>query len=177
MQQILPGANMDKYYLYPGKIFSSKKPHVVDTILGSCVAVFLWDPTLQLGSINHYMLPLWNKEGNPSFKYGDIAISELIARMQTMGSNKKNIKAKLFGGSEIGHSNGAFNIGRRNIIIAREMLQNEQIPIVSYSLGGALGRKVIFYSGSGDVLISYIKGDIDIIDQQRSNCKFKSIVK
>ena len=163
---------MDKYYLYPGEIFSNKKPHIVDTILGSCIAVFLWDPFLQLGSINHYMLPLWNKEGTPSFKYGDIAIPELIARMKKMGSSKENIKAKLFGGSQISNSRGTFNIGKRNILVAQNMLEIEQIPIVSHSVGGAFGRKVIFYSGSGDVLISYIKHDLNTIDQQSSNHKF-----
>jgi chemotaxis protein CheD len=164
--------DIDKFYLYPGKIFSSKKPHIVDTILGSCIAVFLRDSTLKFGSINHFMLPLWNKESDPSFKYGNIAIRELIARMLKMGSNKKNIKAKIFGGSGIGHPNGAFNIGVRNIILAQDMLKKEQIPIVSFSVGGTRGRKVIFYSASGDVLISYIKHDINVIDQQNSNCKF-----
>src|SRR5438128_361558 len=159
MPEIFAEANMDNHYLYPGKIFSSKKPHTVDTILGSCVAVFLWDPVLQFGSINHYMLPVWNKEGKASFKYGDVAISELLTRMLNMGSCKKNIKAKIFGGSEITHLNGAFNIGERNIILAQKILESQQIPIISHSVGGALGRKVIFNTRSGDVLISYIKHD------------------
>ena len=164
--------NLAIHYLYPGKVFSSRKPHIVDTILGSCIAVFLWDPALQFGCINHYMLPVWNKEGNPSFKYGNIAIAELIRRMLKMGSTKKNIRAKIFGGSEIRNSNGVFNIGERNINLAQDMLKNEQIPIVSYSVGGILGRKVIFYTASGDVLISYIKQPINVIDQQNSVCKF-----
>lgn len=160
---------MDKYYLYPGKIFSSMKSHHVDTILGSCVAVFLWDPFLQFGSINHYMLPEGKKENNASFKYGNIAIEEIITRMLRMGSDRKDLKAKIFGGSDIAHSNGAFNIGRRNIILAQDMLKAEQIPIISYSVGGPLGRKVIFHSGSGVVLISYIRRDINIIDQQSNH--------
>ena len=160
--------SMGKYYLYPGKVFSSKKPHIVDTILGSCVAVFLWDPVLQFGCINHYMLPTWDKKGNQSFKYGDIAIPELVQRMIAMGSNKENIKAKIFGGSEIGHSKGSFNIGKRNINLAHDILKEEQIPIVSFSVGGSLGRKIIFYTASGDVLISYIKNDIRDIDQQNN---------
>jgi chemotaxis receptor (MCP) glutamine deamidase CheD len=45
------------------------------------------------------------------------------------------------------------------------MLQKEEIPIISYSVGGVLGRKVIFFSGTGDVLISYIKHDITTRDQ------------
>ncbi len=157
---------MDKHYLYPGNIFSSKKSHIVDTILGSCVAVFLWDPVLQFGCINHYMLPFGTKEGSSSFKYGNIAIAEVITRMLRMGSDRKNLKAKIFGGSDIAHSNGAFNIGGRNIHLAQDTMKEEQIPIISYSVGGSFGRKVIFNSGSGLVLISYIKRDIHLIDQQ-----------
>ena len=63
-----------------------------------------------------------------------------------MGSSKNDLKAKIFGGGEIGRSNPAFNIGERNIILARTLLDNEKIPIISHSVGGNLGRKVIFYS-------------------------------
>lgn len=158
----LNAGEMDKYYLFPGEIFSDKKPHIVDTILGSCIAVFLWDPVLQFASINHYMLPLSNKEGELSYKYGSIAIPELIKRMLKMGSSKNDLKAKIFGGSEIGRSNAGFNIGERNIITATTLLNNEKIPIISRSVGGNLGRKAIFYSASGEVFISYIGQEINI---------------
>ncbi len=162
---------MDKHYLYPGKIFSSKKPHIVDTILGSCVAVFLWDPLLQFGSVNHFMLPFSGKE-NSSFKYGNVAIDEIISQMLKMGSDKKDLKAKVFGGSGISNSNGSFNIGKRNIAVAKSMLKAEQIPVISYSVGGEIGRKVIFNTGSGIVLISYINRDINFIDRQVNNSNF-----
>lgn len=165
------GIQIDKYYLYPGKIFSSKQPHLVDTILGSCVAVFLWDPVLQFGSINHFMLPFGDKQ-KPSFKYGDAATVEVISKMLFMGSEKKNLKAKIFGGSDINHSNGIFNIGKRNIVIAREILKAEDIPIISYSIGGFLGRKVTFNTSNGVVLISYTRGDVHQVDQQNNNQNF-----
>ena len=163
--------NMEKHYLYPGKVFSSKKPHTVDTILGSCVAVFLWDPVLQFGCINHFMLP--GEEGSTSFKYGNAAISELIKRMLNMGSTKSNIKAKIFGGSEIGNAKGSFNIGSRNISFTQDMLKKEGIPIVSSSVGGSIGRKVIFHTASGDVLISYIKQEKNVEDQKSKDHKSK----
>jgi chemotaxis protein CheD len=147
---------MDRYYLYPGAIFASKKPHMVDTILGSCIAVTLWDPVMRIGGINHYMLPAWNGEGNPSFKYGDIAISELIKRMLAFGSVRNNLKAKIFGGSESGMPNSVFHIGKRNMDLAFAILKKEQIPIVSQSIGGTSGRKVVFYSESGEVMIKNI---------------------
>ncbi len=57
------------HYLHPGNLFAHRTPHIVTTILGSCVAVCLWDPINNIGGINHYMLPLWNGEGLPVPKY------------------------------------------------------------------------------------------------------------
>ena len=150
---------MDRYYLYPGTLFASKKPHVVNTILGSCVAVTLWDPVLQIGGINHFMLPKWNGSGSPSYKYGDIAIAELIKRMIDFGCNKGNLKAKVFGGSETGVPNGVFHIGKRNIDLAFVCLNRERISIVSQNVCGPSGRKVIFYSETGEVMIKNIGHD------------------
>lgn len=166
---------MDNYYLHSGKVFCSKKPHMVHTILGSCVAVSLWDQVMHFGSINHYMLP--DKAGSTSFKYGNIAIAELIKRMVGMGSVKSNIKAKIFGGSEIANPKGIFNIGERNIILAQEMLKDERIPIVSFSVGGPVGRKLIFNSASGEVLISYIIHNVNFADQLKIDSKFNFLGK
>lgn len=161
----------EKFYLYPGEIFSSKKPHIIDTVLGSCVSVFLWDAVLKFGSVNHYMLPNGSRENAP-FKYGNNAIPELLSRMQKMGSVKQNIRAKIFGGSDISNTNNSFSIGKRNIGIASDLLKIENIPVISFSVGGPLGRKVIFHSGTGTVLISYIKRDIKVINQQNNHSNF-----
>ena len=48
------------HYLYPASLFADKEPHIVTTILGSCVAVCLYDSVLNQGGINHYMLPLYD---------------------------------------------------------------------------------------------------------------------
>lgn len=161
--------NIERYYLYPGEIFYSKTPHIVDTVLGSCIAVFLWDPVLKSGGINHYMLPFSNKKDKQLFKYGNIAIPELIRRMLKTGSRKSNLKAKVFGGSETARLNPAFNIGERNILLAQELLHKEKIPIISHSLGGSQGRKVIFYTATGDVFINYIGKEVNDIDKENLN--------
>ncbi len=150
---------IDSYYLYPGTLFASKKPHVVNTILGSCVALILWDPVLKIGGINHYMLPKWTGSGTASHKYGDIAIAELLKRMIGFGSCKTDLVGKVFGGSETGVPNGVFHIGKRNIELALNFLEKEKIKVVSQSTGGSLGRKVVFYSESGEVLVKNIGHD------------------
>lgn len=146
------------HYLYPGAIFAHVEEYTVTTILGSCVAVCLWDPLLKIGGINHYMLALWNGEGLPSPKYGNIAISKLIEKMLFLGSRKENLKAKVFGGGEVLQtSSKLLNISERNITLANDMLQEEKIPIITGDVGGMFGRKVIFNTASGSVLVKKIK--------------------
>lgn len=147
-----------QHYLYPAALFAEKSPHVVSTILGSCVAVCLYDPKTNQGGINHYMLPLWNGQGLASPKYGNIAIEKLIERMLALGSQKSNLQAKVFGGGEVIETNVAsFQIGERNIKIALEILQEHKIPIVAKSVGGKLGRKIEFTTYTGEVRQKYIQ--------------------
>ena len=69
---------INKHYLYPSALFAEKERYMVDTILGSCVAVCLFDSVKKIGGINHYMLPLWNGNGLASPKFGNIATEKLI---------------------------------------------------------------------------------------------------
>lgn len=77
------------YYLNPSKLFVSAQRYEVITVLGSCVAVCLYDRKLHLGGINHYMLPFWNGRDLPSLKFGNIAIDKLIEKMVEAGGRKK----------------------------------------------------------------------------------------
>src|SRR6056297_3813852 len=100
------------HFLYPAALFAPRESHIINTILGSCVAVCFWDPTMNIGGMAHYMLPLWNGEGLASPKYGNIAIPKLIEKMTGLGSKQKNLKAKIFGGANIFESNlEQFQIG------------------------------------------------------------------
>lgn len=140
------------HFLYPSTLFASREPYIVNTILGSCIAVCFYDPVLQFGGINHYMLPFWNGQGLASPKYGNIAITKLLEKMQSLGSTQKNLIAKVFGGGNIIEASAAqFMIGDRNISVAKEMLTELQIKIAAQSIGGNLGRKIQFNTATGEV--------------------------
>jgi chemotaxis protein CheD len=146
------------HFLYPSALFASQEPYIVNTILGSCVAVCLIDVKLKIGGINHYMLPLWNGQGLASPKFGNIAINKLIEKMISLGCSKHNLQAKVFGGGNIFESNLLqFQIGERNITIANEMLMEHQIRIISSSTGGNLGRKIQFNTQTGEVIQKMIE--------------------
>ena len=68
-------------YLHPGQLVVATQPMQVTTILGSCVAVCLWDPPLGIGGTNHYLLPVGLKTSSTGLRYGNVAIEELLERM------------------------------------------------------------------------------------------------
>lgn len=153
----------DSIYLYPAALVAPTIPSIVHTILGSCVAVCLFDPSTKLGGINHYMLPLWNGQGLASPKYGNIAIEKLHQKMINNGANKSTIIAKVFGGGEVLNTlNSHFNVGQRNISVAFEVLEHLKIPVVAQSIGGKNGRKLIYNTGTGEVSQRYVKSTNNI---------------
>ena len=149
---------MTSHYLFPSALHVSKTPCIVNTVLGSCVSICLWDHVLKIGGINHYMLPIWKGNGEASEKYGDIAFEKLLKKMLETGSKKNNLVAKVFGGSEvIDTTSNHFNVGEQNIKIALETLRNENIKIISKNVGGKLGRKIQFNTSTGEVLHKFIE--------------------
>lgn len=162
---------MDEYpvhFLYPAAMWIEKQPHRVHTILGSCVAVCLYDPVLQIGGINHYMLPYWNGQGLASPKYGNIAIEKLIEKMLFLGSKRENLKAKVFGGGEVIETTiNQFQIGERNIQVAQEMLRERGIMIAGSSLGGKLGRKLEFNTLTGEVKMKFIEKQLNSLNKPK----------
>lgn len=153
---------MTRHFLYPSTMFAASQPAEVTTILGSCVAVCLWDKYLGIGGINHYMLPTWNGMELASPKYGNIAIERLVEKMLSLGSKKNNLVAKVFGGGEvISATTPVMHIGERNIMVAEEMLDEYNIPIISRSTGGKNGRKIIFNTHTGEVLHGFIKNSMN----------------
>ena len=145
----------NKHFLYPSTLFTNKEAFKVVTILGSCISVCLYDSKKKMGGINHYMLPLWNGDGLATPKFGNVAITKLIKSMENMGCNKRDMVAKVFGGAN--QSCGVLNIGGRNAQVAFEMLKDAEIKVVAKSVGGSIGRKIIFDTYTSEVLMKYVK--------------------
>ena len=146
------------YYLYPSNIFASRDLYYITTLLGSCVAVCLYDRRQQFGGMNHFMLPLWNGNGLASQKYGNIATRQLIQKMESLGSRKSDIVAKVFGGASVLDINTSiFHVGERNTEVAKSELAALGISIVASSVKGDRARKIIFNTFTGEVRQKYIE--------------------
>jgi chemotaxis protein CheD len=125
----------------------------LSTLLGSCVAVCLFDPHLQIGGINHFMLPDMGRSRHgdiDSLLSGNFAMEALLNALLGQGARKPRLQAKAFGGGTIIDTEaGASSIGLRNAGFAKEWLQREGIPLVSADLLGPWSRKVLFLPCNG----------------------------
>lgn len=143
-------------FVHPGHLLACSQPMRVSTIVGSCVAVCLWDRRLRIGGLNHFMLPKAPHTTTPlprPHTYADLAIPALLEQLLALGSRRLSLEAKLFGGAHLLGSGPGGGPGARNIEAARALLAAERIPIAAEDVSGPRGRKLVFDSGTGSVLV------------------------
>ncbi len=141
---------LDKYFLQPGYMYISENPCVISTVLGSCVAVCLWDSVNHFGGMNHYIYSQSSGKKR-STRYGDIAIPYLVKLLCDMGSKRADIVAHLAGGGHF-YQNVAV-VGDDNAAIAEHLLEQNRIHILTRDFGGNTGRKVMFNTFNGHIVV------------------------
>ncbi|MHC1744214.1 MAG: chemotaxis protein CheD [Syntrophobacteraceae bacterium] len=146
-------------HIHAGDLYAAKDPASIHTLLGSCVAVCLYDPAERLGGMNHILLPgrADMKHFDSAARYGVNAMELLINRLMSLGGNRRRFVAKAFGGAhvlaEISQENGT---GQRNVEFVLEFLAIEGIPLAGYDLGGCQARRVYFDTDTGDAWVKRI---------------------
>jgi len=133
-----------------GWAVESERP--IATLLGSCVAVCLYDPKLKIGGMNHFLLPSRGKDhanDTDVILAGDYAMEVLVNALINKGAQKSRLVAKAFGGGTIVTSI-RMAIGERNAEFAKEWLEREGIPLMASDFLGPWSRKVICVPNTGD---------------------------
>jgi len=140
-------------YLLPGQLHVSEEPCQIRTILGSCVAICLWDSCRRVGGMNHFLLPASREGQSASHRYADVATRTLLEKLKSLGCRQVNLRAKIFGGSTMFQNrNGhALSLGTQNAIAALELMTNAGISVAIQETGGTRGRKIIFNTDDGIV--------------------------
>ncbi len=140
------------YYVEPGYIYFSRKATVLRTVVGSCVAVCLWDEQRRYGGMNHFLMPQVSDRENATPRFGNVAVAALVRIMEEAGSERENIVAQILGG---GAPEGVTepSLGARNVHAAREALSRKQIRVISEDTGGSVGRKILFDTGTGELAV------------------------
>jgi len=145
--------------ILPGGLLCEREPQLLGTILGSCVAVCLFDRRLRFGGMCHFILPNCPSNGEDSLRFGDTAVRALVRRMRDLGSDSRTVEAKLFGGANVLLSGTPeYAVGRRNVEIAIAELRRHRIPIVASHLSGVAGLVIRQCTACGSVWVRPVAG-------------------
>lgn len=136
----------------PGEYFVSGQEMAIVTVLGSCIAACLWDQRMQVGGMNHFMLPEGDSS-EASGRYGSYAMELLINQILKLGARRESLQAKIFGGGQVMRSFTTMNVGERNTAFVTQYLHTERIPIVSEDVLDIHPRKVVFFPTSGKAMV------------------------
>lgn len=131
---------------------------IITHALGSCIAVCLWDPVAQVAGLIHFLLP--ESRINPQraseqpAAFADSGIPMVFQAAYRIGAQKSRLKVKLVGGAEMAGEGGAFNIGRRNLLAAKNVLWRNGVLIDREEVGGRTVRTVHMTSSDGRVQVT-----------------------
>lgn len=117
---------------------------LVTHALGSCVGITLHDPIARVGGILHYMLPLSSldpaKAAKNPYMFGDSGIPEFFQAAYKAGATKDNLRVCMAGGASVIQDSQKFDIGQRNVVIARKLFWKNAVLIAAEHVGGTLPR-------------------------------------
>jgi len=139
--------------IHPGA-WAIEPERPLSTLLGSCVAVCLFDPQTRVGGLNHFMLPDIRRSHHDdvdSLLSGSFAMESLLNALLQKGARKARLQAKAFGGGTIIDTSGPdMSIGQRNTRFTKEWLDRENIPLLASDFLGPWSRKLLFLPNTGD---------------------------
>lgn len=149
-------------FVSEGDFYVSTSPYeVLSTVLGSCIAVCIWDPIAGCGGMNHFLLPTQTSpsDGLPSseLRFGSYSIERLVNALIARGAVRERLEVKIFGGANIADTQS--NYGHANADFVEQYLKRERLTVVASSLRGTNARRVRYHAASGRARVSMIGGD------------------
>lgn len=145
--------NTINHFLDPGHLFVTSQSTSIGLVVGSGVAVSLYDPVRGTGGMCHFVHPSTRDRENATPRFGNVAVSILCKMMIEEGSDVSDLVAQVFGGGYPKEKPTQRNLGVRSVQVAEKVLHRYGIAIASADIGGTIGRKVIFDTASGSIIV------------------------
>jgi len=84
--------DLDLHIIPIGGLYVTDQPKMLQTVLGSCVSITLFDRSRKIGGMNHIVLPgAINRQNQQEMfekrdtRYGIFSIEQMIHQMRTLG--------------------------------------------------------------------------------------------
>lgn len=144
---------INRQYILVGEMCVTAEAHILQTTLGSCVAVTAWHQRLKLGAMTHYLLPQKGEHSSnfaPGY-YGVSALFLLLKALREYG-DLQDFRFDAFGGGCFyKNDHGDLNVGVRNIKYARYWAAASGIQFDCEDFGENKCRVVQLDCATGDI--------------------------
>lgn len=145
----------------PGELFFGSGSVRVRTLLGSCVAITVWHPSLRIGGMCHYLLPERSphqpNDQRPYGYYATDAVQYFVDNAYNAGIPPDRFEVKLFGGANMFDNPvsqyKAVNVARDNIERGLQLLSLRGFRVKTSDVGGHRYRNVYLDLLHGDVWV------------------------
>ena len=153
------------YILYPGEAHATGENCFLVSVTGTCLLVCLHETRMNIGGMCFMIVP-GSFDGHSIIKdsaayLGVTQIEMLMAEIVKLGGNRKNLKAKVFGGADNIFEHTENNLGEIQQKFINDYFELENIPIVSKSVGGGNRRKVYFSPSDGKAFVKSLENNSD----------------
>ena len=136
------------------KISNDATATIVTHSLGSCIGLAVYDPSVKVGGLLHYMLPDSTKSKRAKdrpFMFADTGIPLLFKSCYELGARKGRMIVKVAGGARVITSSEKFEIGKRNHVALRKILFRNNVMISTEDIGGSVTRTMRMSIATGEV--------------------------
>jgi len=134
--------------------------------LGSCLGITAHDPKAMVGGMLHFMLP--DSRINPEkaqtqpAMFGDTGMTAFLNELFQRGATRRNLALRLAGGSKVLKEGEFFDIGRRNLLMAKKLLWKNSLPVLAEETGGEVSRTLRLRMGDGRVFVKDPSGEKEL---------------
>jgi chemotaxis protein CheD len=149
--------------IIPVELYLAKDPTLISTVLGSCVSVSAFSPTLRIGGLTHAQGPKSglggkcirqcdipceeSKDPANAAKYVECSTLLPLAKMEELGCDKSEIQVRVIGGADMFGWDKRLvpAVGQRNVETVLELLSARGYDTPAKDIGGNQGRMIYFF--------------------------------
>lgn len=143
---------------------TAKNPDQLFTVVGSCIAIMLFDKINKIGGMIHIMLGYSKGRDDNICKYVDTGVPFLLQMLQKNGAVRRRIQgAKIAGGAILLGKSDDFNIAEENLSATHGVLRKHGIQVIASDCGGNLSRRISFDLSTGKVRVESQNGYFKIL--------------
>lgn len=147
---------MSLLFLNPGDWFFGRRQGRAETILGSCVSILIWHPSLRVVGLCHCLLPQQKRMDEQARKglYVDHTVRWFVSQIQRQHLSPQHFDCWLFGGGDMFPDIASkSDIGWQNQQAARLGLVEHGFVIKGQDVGGSCYRRLCVDCQTGDAMV------------------------